>query len=165
MTKGMTAVTACALGLISLGHAREKIAAAKAPEAVTIAAGDVKFGPPPPVLPPGAQLAVLHGDPGKQGPYSIRLKMPDGYKIAPHWHSKDEELTIIGGTFQLAMGDKAGEDVHAMAAGAYHFLPAKMHHSAAAKGETVVEIHGVGPFDIHYLNPADDPSRSAATTH
>src|SRR4051794_25534476 len=113
MTKTMTIATACTLGLI-VGRGGEKRAAAKPPEAITIAAGDVKYGPPPPILPTGAQLAVLHGDPGKAGPYAMRLKMPDGYKIAPHWHSKDEELTVIAGTFQLAMGDKAGEDVHAM---------------------------------------------------
>jgi hypothetical protein len=123
----------------------------------------VKFGPAPPTLPAGAQLAVLHGDPAKKGPFTIRLKVPDGYKIAPHWHGNDEELTILSGTFMLAMGDKPGENVHSLTAGGYHFLPAKMHHSASTKGETVVQVHGNGPFDVHYLNPADDPSKKAAS--
>jgi hypothetical protein len=151
-------VTACVAGLGGVAGANEKAAAAK-PEAVTIAAADVKYGPPPPVLPAGAQLAVLHGDPGKKGPFAMRLKLPDGYKIAPHWHTGDEELTVLSGTFVLAMGDRAGENSHAMEVGAYHFLPGKMHHSAATKGETVIEVHGYGPFDLHYLNPADDPSK------
>jgi hypothetical protein len=158
MKRAMILVAAGVLGLMGVARAKEK---AKA-EAVTVAAADVKFGPAPPVLPPGAQLAVLHGDPGKKGPYAMRLKIPDGYKIAPHWHSNDEELTILTGTFVLAMGDKAGENPHPMEVGAYHFLPAKMHHSASSKGETVIEIHGNGPFDLHYLNPADDPSKAAA---
>lgn len=133
---------------------------AKKPEAVMIAAQDVKYGPVPPVFPAGAQLGVLHGDPGKRGPFALRFKMPDGYRIAPHWHTKDEELTVLSGTFLLSMGDKFDEaSAHALAAGAYHFLPGKMHHAAAAKGETVLEIHGMGPFDIHYLDPADDPSK------
>src|SRR5262249_2129231 len=135
--------------------------AAGKPEAVTVTSAEVKFGPVPPNLPAGAELAVLHGDPGKKGLFAIRFKMPDGYKIPPHWHSNDEELTVLTGTFQLAMGDKAGENMHALDVGSYHSPPGKAHHSADAKGETIVEIHGNGPFDIHYLNPADDPSKAA----
>jgi quercetin dioxygenase-like cupin family protein len=157
----MVAAT-CVLGLGGATRAGDKGAAGKS-EPVTVAAADVKFGPAPPNLPAGAQLAVLHGDPGRKGPFTMRIKIPDGYKIAPHWHSNDEELTIVSGTFTLSMGDKAGENAHAMTAGAYHFLPAKMHHAAAAKGETVVQVHGAGPFDIHYLDPNDDPSKKAAS--
>ena len=130
------------------------------PQAVTIMAEEVKFGPAPPNLPAGAQLGVLHGDPGKKGLFAMRFKMPDGYAIPPHWHSNDEELTVVSGTFQLSMGDKFdAATAHSLSAGAYHFLPGKMHHAAAAKGDTVLDIHGMGPFDIHYLNPADDPSK------
>jgi hypothetical protein len=163
MKRATITAAICLLGLYGSTRAGGTSPPAKT-GAVTIAAADVKFGPPPPVLPAGAQLAVLHGDPTRNGPFAMRLKLPDGYRIAPHWHSKDEELTIISGTFMMAMGDKADQDVHAMTAGAYHFLPARMHHSAAARGETVVEVHGTGPFDLHYLNPADDPSRKAAGT-
>jgi quercetin dioxygenase-like cupin family protein len=134
----------------------------KKEEAVMIAADAVKYGPVPPNLPAGAQVGVLHGNPFKKGLYAIRFKMPDGYKIPPHWHSRNEELTVISGTFLLSMGDKFDEaTAHTLAAGAYHYLPRKMHHSAATKGETVLEIHGMGPFDINYLNPADDPSKAA----
>jgi len=135
--------------------------AAKA-EAVTMNPGDIKWGDAPPSIPKGAQLAVLYGNPGKKVPFVMRLKMPDGYKIAPHWHSNDENLTIISGTFLLHMGDAMDAAAHSMEAGAFHFLPGKMHHAAEAKGETVVQVHGMGPFDIHYLNPADDPTPKAA---
>ncbi|HXN40706.1 MAG TPA: cupin domain-containing protein [Myxococcaceae bacterium] len=132
------------------------------PEAVTITAENIKYGPVPPVLPAGAQLAVLHGDPGKKPAFAVRLKMPDGYNIPPHWHTNAEELTVLSGTFLISMGDKFdAATAHSLTAGAYHFLPAKMHHAAAVKGETVLELHGMGPFDIHYLNPADDPSKTA----
>jgi quercetin dioxygenase-like cupin family protein len=133
---------------------------ASKPQAVTIMSEEVKYGAVPPNLPAGAQLGVLRGDPGKKGPFAIRFKMPDGYTIPPHWHTNDEELTVLSGTFLLSMGDKFdATTAHALSAGAYHFLPGKMHHAAAAKGDTVLEIHGMGPFDIHYLNPADDPSK------
>jgi hypothetical protein len=150
-----------AVALLTLGAApKEK---ATKPEAVTLMPQDIKYAAAPPSLPAGAELAVLHGDPGKKGVFSIRFKMPDGYKIAPHWHTNDEELTVVSGTFLLSMGDTFdAAAAHTLAIGAYHFLPGKMHHAAAAKGETVVEIHGTGPFDIHYLNPADDPTHKAA---
>lgn len=138
--------------------------AAKAPkpEAVTLNPEDINFGPVPPNLPAGAQIAVLHGDPGKKGLFTIRFKMPDGYKIPPHWHTNDEQLTVLSGTFLLSMGDKFEADTaHALGPAAFHFLPGKMHHAAAAKGETVLEVHGMGPFDIHYLNPVDDPRHAA----
>ena len=158
---------ACAVALCFAAAADDKPAAkgmkpqAVAPQAITISASDVKWGPAPAAFPPGAQLAVLHGDPSKKTMFALRFKMPDGYRIAPHWHTQDEQLTILSGTFLLAMGDKEA-DAHALEAGAYHFLPGKMHHSASAKGEVVLELHGMGPFDIHYLNPADDPSKKAA---
>jgi quercetin dioxygenase-like cupin family protein len=162
MKRAIIVAATCVLGAAGAIHAADKGAATK-PEAVTLTAAEVKFGPAPPSLPAGAQLAVLHGDPGKKAPFVLRLKAPDGYKIPPHWHSNDEELTVISGNFMLSMGDKAGENAHTLTPGSFHFLPAKMHHSAASKGETVVEVHGTGPFDIHYLNPADDPSKKAAS--
>jgi hypothetical protein len=129
--------------------------------AETIAASDLKWGNAPPVFPKGAMLAVLHGNPSTKGVFAARLKLPGGYRIAPHWHTQDEQLTVLSGTFILRMGDSIDAEGHEMKALAYHFLPGKMHHAAETKGETILEIHGQGPFDMHYINPADDPSKSA----
>jgi hypothetical protein len=131
------------------------------PEAVSLNTEDIKWGGAPPSLPKGAQLAVMSGDPSKKAPFTVRLKMPAGYKIPPHWHTQDENLTILSGTFVLHMGDTMDAPAHELTAGAYHFLPGKMHHAAETKAETILQLHGMGPFDIHYLNPADDPSKSA----
>ena len=153
----------CAVLFCSAAIAAE---AAKKPapkaEPVFINAAEVKYGEAPPSLPKGGMIAVLHGDPSKKAAFAMRLKMPDGYQIAPHWHSMDENLTVLSGTLVLHMGDKMDSPAHSLDAGAYHFLPGKMHHAAEAKGETVLELHGMGPFDIHYLNPADDPSKATA---
>ena len=111
--------------------------------------------------PKGAQLAVLHGDPFKKEVFSLRLKMPKGYKIPPHWHTNDEQLTILSGTFVLHMGDTMDAPAHELGAGAYHFLPGKMHHAAEVKSDVILQLDGMGPFDIHYLNPADNPQKSA----
>ncbi len=145
----------------AIAQAAAKKPAAKA-EPVFVNAAEVKYGEAPPSLPKGGMIAVLHGDPSKKVPFAMRFKMPDGYRIAPHWHSMDENLTVMSGTLVLHMGDKMDSPAHNLEAGAYHFLPGKMHHAAEAKGETVLELHGVGPFDIHYLNPADDPSKASA---
>jgi ketosteroid isomerase-like protein len=127
---------------------------------VVTPAAAVKWMDVPPFLPKGAKLAVLVGDPSKPEPFTIRLQMPDGYKIAPHTHPTDEHVTVLSGTFRAAMGakwdDKALGD---FAPGSYANMAATMAHFAQAKGATVVQVHGVGPFVVNYVNPADDPSK------
>jgi hypothetical protein len=131
-------------------------------EPMTINSGDIKWGPAPLSLPKGAKAAVLYGDPGKPGPFVMRLSAPTGYKIPPHWHSQDENLTVISGAFYLGSGDKLDVDTaHAVKSGGYHHLPAKAHHYAFAKVPTVVQVNGEGPFDITYINPDDDPRNAA----
>ena len=121
---------------------------------------DMKWGPAPPSLPKGAKITVLQGDPGKSGPFVLRLMMPGGYAIAPHWHSQDEQLTVISGTFYLGLGDNVdAKQAKGLPAGGFHFLPASQHHYAFSKGPAVVQLNGNGPFDITYLNPADDPQQ------
>lgn len=119
---------------------------------------DIKWSAAPPVLPKGAKLAVLYGDPSKPGPYTLRLATPANYRIAPHWHSQTENVTVISGALYLGAGDKMIEkDAHALKAGGYHYLPAKTHHYAFSKAPTVIQISGEGPFDINYLDPKDNP--------
>ncbi len=136
--------------------------AGTAKKAVFMTPDQLKWGDAPPAFPKGAQVAVLNGNPFAKGTYTLRLKMPDGYKIPAHWHTQDEQLTIIAGTLVLHMGDSMDAPAHDLGPGSYHFLPGKMHHAAEARGETIVQVHGAGPFDIHYVNPADDPTKASA---
>src|SRR4051812_38879629 len=117
------------------------------------------WGPAPPFLEPGAQLAVLEGDPGaSSGDYTVRLKMPNGYRIAPHFHPLRENVTIISGTFKLGMGDTFDPDkMKDFPAGSFGFLDPEMHHYAMARGHVVVQIHGQSPLQFNYVNPQDDP--------
>ena len=123
----------------------------------------IKWGPPPPSLPPGCQVAVLAGDPSKPGvPFVLRAKMPDGYKVPPHWHPSDENLTVLQGTLLVGEGEKLDPaKAEELPAGSFVRMPKTMRHFAVAKGETVIQAHGVGPFEINYVNPADDPRRKA----
>lgn len=120
----------------------------------------IPWGPAPPFVNPGAQLAVLEGDPtASSGDYTVRLKMPDGYRIAPHWHPLRENVTVISGTFKVGMGDQFDtKKMAAFTAGSFAFLDPDMHHYAMACGEVVVQVHGQSPLQFNYVNPDDDPS-------
>jgi hypothetical protein len=145
--------------------AAAKPAAKAAPKHVIVTSGDIKWGPAPEGLPAGAQVAVLDGDPGKAGvPFVIRAKLPDGYKIMPHFHPTDESITVLSGTFAVGMGDTwTDSSMTSLKAGEFARMPKMMHHYAGSKGETVIQIHGTGPFAITYVNPKDDPRKK--TTH
>src|SRR5271156_4194693 len=120
----------------------------------------VKYGPVPPFLSPGAQLAVLEGDPmAASGDFTIRIKMPDGYKIAPHTHPHRENVTVLSGILKVGMGDQFdASKMMSFGAGSFAYLDPSVHHYAAASGETVIQIHGMSPAKFNYINPADDPS-------
>ena len=143
------------------------LAALTAPVAVAdehtmLASGaQVKWGPPPPVLPRGAQFAVIDGDPAATGLVTVRMKLPAGYQIPPHFHPTDEHVTVLAGTLSLGMGDTIDKAHSAtLGVGGYAVAPAKMHHYAwTAKGATI-QIHLMGPFALTYVNPADDPTHA-----
>jgi len=123
---------------------------------------DIKWGPAPPFFPKGAEFAVLSGDPGKDGLYVVRLKMPAGYKIPAHNHPTTENVTIVSGNFHIGMGDKLDEKKGIeLTAGGYGEAPAKMNHYAWTTSPTIAQVHGQGPFAITYVNSADDPRGNA----
>jgi quercetin dioxygenase-like cupin family protein len=115
-------------------------------------------GSPIPAFEKGAKVAVLQGMPGQPGPIVVRLKFPAAYKVAPHWHTTDEVITVLSGTLYAGMGDTLDREKSlAFPTGAFVVMPATHHHFAWTKEETVVEIHANSPLDINYVNSADDP--------
>ncbi|MGE5537912.1 MAG: cupin domain-containing protein [Gemmatimonas sp.] len=112
----------------------------------------------PPGLPPGAEFAVLSGDPGSNGLYVVRAKLPAGYKIPAHSHPTTEYVTVLSGELQIGMGDKLDASSGQMLqAGGFAEAPAKMNHYAWSGAGAVIQVHGQGPFEITYVNPDDDP--------
>jgi len=112
----------------------------------------------PAALPPGAKMAVLEGNPTKEGPFVVRFQFPDGYHVAPHTHPKTERVTVISGVLHLATGEVLDRNsAKGLPAGSFGFWPAGMKHTAWSEGETIIQLHGVGPWQINYVNPADDP--------
>ena len=158
---GLAIVMAAALVIGTGTHAAdEKSSHDSAKDHVVVRPDDLKWGPAPPGLPAGAMLAVLTGDPSKPVPYVIRAKLPDGYKVPPHWHPADENVTVIKGTLMVGKGGKFNRDAsEALPAGGFARMPKEMRHFAWSKGETIIQVHGIGPFEITYVNPADDPRK------
>jgi len=137
---------------------------AKAAQHVMVTPDQVKWGPAPPGLPSGGQMAVLDGDPGKAGLFTARLKMPDGYKIPPHWHPTDEHVIVISGTLKAGGGDKWDDgSMHSLTAGSYANMRRKQSHYVAAQGETILQIVAMGPFAITYVNAQDDPRKKSSS--
>jgi quercetin dioxygenase-like cupin family protein len=118
----------------------------------------VNWGPTPPFLPAGARFAVMQGDPSQNGVYTIRLELPAGYVIKPHFHPTDENVTVLSGTFVVGMGDAVDpSQAQTLSAGGFITAPAQAHHFAVARRKTVLQVHGMGPFEITYVRPSDDP--------
>jgi quercetin dioxygenase-like cupin family protein len=131
---------------------------------VTHTPDQTQWGPGPESLPAGAQAAVLDGNPKEKGAFVMRLKVPEGFTIAPHTHPRHERVTVISGRFQLGHGrtfDAAG--LRDLPAGSFFSMPPGMEHFARAAEDTVVQLNGEGPWEIVYVNPADDPRRARRT--
>ncbi|HJU72759.1 MAG TPA: cupin domain-containing protein [Gemmatimonadaceae bacterium] len=128
--------------------------------AIVAVPGKIAWAPAPPILPRGAQLAVVEGDPSKAGPFTMRLRMPDGYRLPAHYHPVTEHVTVIQGTFRVGMGDKFdAASLGDLPVGTFAALAPNVRHFAQAKGETVIQLHGTGPWSLTYVNPADDPRK------
>jgi len=171
MNPRLALVALLPLALLGAGmsDAKPPVAASAAKAAtsghVMFDADGIKWSSAPSSLPKGAQMAVLAGDPGKAGPFTLRLKTPPGYKVALHWHPSDERVTVLQGDFHLQMGKGADAHAHAFATDGYVVLPAHMRHAASTQGGAIVQIDSMGPFAIHYVDPKDDPRTATASRH
>jgi quercetin dioxygenase-like cupin family protein len=120
----------------------------------------ITWGPAPAALPAGAKAAVLEGNPGEAGPFTMRVLLPNRYRIPPHYHPAVEHVTVLKGAFKVGMGDKFdGSAMNLLPAGTFAALEPGTRHFAESEGETILQLHGVGPWQITYVNPTDDPRR------
>ena len=154
---GLQAALIALAGTSITSSAQESPSAFVLPEEIT-------WGPSSPKLPPGARIAVIFGDMSEPGElYVFRAKLPDGYSVPPHTHPMDEHVTVIAGMMTLGFGEQKDEaQMRELPAGSYVTLPQGVAHYNRMRGETILQFHGIGPYDINYVNPADDPSRKGA---
>jgi Domain of unknown function (DUF4437) len=143
--------------VLTVGVARV-VAAGTSAEHGLLTPAEVPWKDGPPSLPPGANVAVLEGNPTEPGLFTIRLKFPDGYRIAPHWHPAVERVTVIAGIFHFGMGETFDQTkAKPLPAGSFVYMAPKMAHFAWTEGETIVQLTAEGPWGITYLNLSDDP--------
>ena len=160
MWNAIARIVVVSLAVASVGQAQEP----KGPTHVLLTDAQLTWGEGPPSLPKGGMTAVLSGDPSKAGEYTLRAKLPAGYRIPPHWHPTDEHVTVLSGSVAFGMGEKTvPAEMKVLPAGGYAVMPANMRHYFATRTAAVIQVHGTGPFTINYVNPADDPRRAAST--
>ncbi len=129
-------------------------------EGIIYEAAEVEWKNGPASFEAGSQFAVLEGDPSKDGYFNMRLKLPDGFRIAPHWHPQFERVTVISGTFLLGHGDSGDRNAtQRLEAGSYFSMPPEMIHYAITEGETIVQLATMGPWNIIYVKDEDDPRK------
>jgi quercetin dioxygenase-like cupin family protein len=164
MRISLLVITAAALlcgGSCAAIHAQNQSHVIQAP-------GEAQWGPAPPMLPVGAQIAVLAGDPTKAVPYTIRLKFPANYGIPAHSHPTDEHVVVVSGALTFGMGDKLNRGAvtnKTLSTGGFALMPANMNHFAYTTAkETTIVLYGQGPVEFKYVNPADDPRNAGGKT-
>jgi quercetin dioxygenase-like cupin family protein len=155
----MKSLVSLLAGSMIAGIAMGATAAAQTADAhKVVAAQDVKWGPGPAALPAGAEVAVLYGDPGKEGTFAMRARMPKGYRIGPHTHPKPEIVTVLSGTARLGMGASADPaTAQVLPAGSFFVMAPGMAHYISIDEDTVIQINTTGPWGLTYLDPKDDP--------
>jgi quercetin dioxygenase-like cupin family protein len=135
------------------------LALAQGPSHVMVKSDDLKWVDNP-SLPPGAKTAVIEGPLNEAGPVTFRLKFPAAYKVPAHFHPAVEHVTVLSGTLNMGVGETFDEaKTMALPAGSVAIMPSKVNHFAWTKEETVVQVHGIGPWGVTYVNPADDPRK------
>jgi quercetin dioxygenase-like cupin family protein len=127
---------------------------------VLLSPTEIAWGNAPASLPPGARAAVIEGNPAQEGPFTLRLLFPDGYRVPPHFHPAIEHVTVISGRLAVGTSERGDfADAKTLPAGGYMVMPKAAVHHVRAEGETVIQLHGIGPWGITYVNSADDPRR------
>jgi quercetin dioxygenase-like cupin family protein len=169
---GATLLVACTLAACS--DTDSSRITAKGPQSASAAANrsgssghamghddQLQWGPAPPIFPPGAQFAVVQGDPSVAGSiFTVRLRFPNGYILPPHRHPTDEHVTVLRGTFLVGLGENfSARDLVAIKEDGFITAPAGMAHFASARGMTEVQVHAIGPFQLTYVHPEDDPTK------
>ena len=134
------------------------------PQHVMVHADQLAWSDGPSAFPAGAKMAMLQGDPSREGMFTMRLKFPPNYRIAPHWHNQDEHITVLEGDFAMGMGDRFdAAELDEMKPGDFVMMEKGMRHFAYTKGGVIIQVHGRGPWTMTYVDPADDPNQLRAS--
>ncbi len=156
------ALPALTIGAVAVAGVASTTLAETMDDHTLLPADEIEWGPGPASIPEGAEAVVLHGDPGEEGLFGLRLRLPEDYAIPPHTHPQPEIVTVISGTFHVGMGETADRDeTEALPAGSFFAFPPGMAHYAFNDEETVIQLNSTGPWELTYVNPEDDPRQQS----
>lgn len=162
MTRSFLFPVAGLVLIVSIGqlHAQQKMVEHQQSDHIMVVPADLTWKDGPASLPKGAQFAVIEGDPSKDGPFTLRLKLPANYKVPPHWHPAIEHVTVMSGSFYMGLGEMSDEsNATKMPVGGFAVMAIGTRHFAFTKEEATIQLHGIGPWAINYVNPKDDPRK------
>ena len=152
LTLSVLTLATCAAGMLPVSAADDH---------TIVKPNDVKWSAGPPILPKGAEAAIIYGDPSKEGPFAMRLKMPKGYQVPPHTHPKPEINTVISGSVRLGMGETIDPSkAQALPVGSFFALQPGAAHYVTVDEDSVVQLNSNGPWSLNYVNPKDDPRKT-----
>ncbi|MFZ5479834.1 MAG: cupin domain-containing protein [Myxococcota bacterium] len=132
------------------------LAIALAADLVQLAPADLRWGPSPPSVPPGAKAAVLEGDPKAAGTFTMRMELPPGYRVPQHTHAADERVTVLAGSVTVTLERGASKT---FPAGSFYLTPTPVKHTVSTDSGATIQITGMGPWSIEYVDPKDDPRK------
>lgn len=128
------------------------------PDHVMVTPDDYTWKKGPASLPPGSRVMVIEGNPAEAGPFTLRLWFPADYMIAPHTHPADEHVTVISGALYMGLGATVDQEAaRVLPAGSFAMMQAGTVHYAFTEHETIIQLHGIGPWGLSYLKATDDP--------
>jgi len=160
---GVLTLVACAPVSNTTTKNDASMSAPMAEKHIVLTSSALQWVDAPAALPAGAKIVVLEGDPSKPGPFTMRIQFPANYRVAPHFHPTDEHVTVLSGTFAVGRGDTFDESaLQELGVGGFMMMPTGTKHFARSKDGGIVQLHGIGPWGLTYVNPADDP-RNAPT--
>jgi quercetin dioxygenase-like cupin family protein len=138
--------------LVVLGVAFGAMAQGVPPRTIQLAAEKLQWTAGSPTMPPGTRISVLEGNPREPGLFTIRLEVPAGSRIAPHWHPRDERVTVLSGAVAVGFGDRVDDKATTrFSADAFYVNPAQSHHYVLFPEASIVQITGEGPWELHFV--------------
>jgi quercetin dioxygenase-like cupin family protein len=149
------------VSLLLLGAGPQEKSARPLPQgAIQVTPDSISWGPASASLPPGAKMAVLEGDPKKDGIFTMRVMLPRGTRILPHTHPRDERVTVISGEVGVGFGDNFDSALlKRFPTGSFYVNPAGSRHFISTDEETVLQITGIGPWELKAAPPSPPHER------
>lgn len=111
----------------------------------------IRWSDAPPSMPKGTRIAVLEGDPAREGMFTVRLRVPAGTKLPPHTHPREERVTVLSGEARIVLGEDPDGPASSVSAGGFYVNPPELAHSVSFPVESLLQLTGSGPWVVRAI--------------